>query len=443
VFTGIGSMSDKLPEKIGKYRVLRELGRGATSHVYLAEDAFRDREVAIKVVRSANATDTDLSRRYKRVFMNEAALAGKLNHPHIVAIYDAATEDESSYLVMERVDGGTLDQYCAPDTLLPLERLVEIVFKASIALDYAHRQGVIHCDIKPANILIAGETDIKISDFGAAYFGNAEHTFLTGVGSPAYMSPEQIQERQVTHQTDIYSLGVVMYQLLTGRLPFQGSSRGSLLYQIVNIDAVPPSVIRPALPPALDRIVMKAMAKPLSERYATWMDFSRDLAQAFKHLTLPQQSVSDTEKFTTLRALPFFRDFRDVDLWEALRLARWERVESGHVLLEEGTTQEGFFVLTAGEIAISRSGRPLDTGEPGHCFGNILYFEDSPAARTTTVTANKECEVLSVRAVDLRVASDALQMQFNRAFIRLLVHRLEHREERLVADWVPEKAEAA
>lgn len=436
-------MSDKLPEKIGKYRVMRELGRGATSHVYLAEDAFRNREVAIKVVRSANATDTDLSRRYKRVFMNEAALAGRLNHPHIVAIFDAASDDEMSYLVMERITGGTLDQYCTPDALLPLERLVEIVFKASIALDYAHRQGVIHCDIKPANILIAGETDIKISDFGAAYFGNAEHTFLTGVGSPAYMSPEQIQERQVTHQTDIYSLGVVMYQLLTGRLPFQGSSRGSLLYQIVNIEAVPPSVIRPMLPPELDRIVLKAMAKSLTERYATWMDFSRDLALAFKHLTVPQHSASDTEKFTTLRALPFFRDFRDVDLWEALRMARWERKATGEVIVEEGRVHEGFFVVASGAIEISRSGRPLDRGEPGHCFGNIVYFEDLPQPRTTTVRAAEDCDLLAVRSMDLRVASDALQMQFNRAFLRVLVHRLEHREERLLADWPGENAEEA
>lgn len=433
-------MSEKAPEKIGKYRVIRELGRGATSCVYLCEDAFRSREVAVKVVKSAAGADSDLNRRYKRVFMNEAALAGKLNHPHIVAIFDAASEDDMSYLVMEHVDGGTLDQYGTPDALLPLERLVEIVFKASIALDYAHRQGVIHCDIKPANILIRGDSDIKISDFGAAYFGDADHTFLTGVGSPAYMSPEQIQERQVTHQTDIYSLGVVMYQLLTGRLPFQGSSRGSLLYQIVNIDPVPPSTIRRGLPPALDQIVMRAIAKPLSARYHHWNEFSRDLAQAFKYLTLPEESVSDTEKFTTLRALPFFDDFRDVDLWETLRLARWQRPGADTTLLREGEKFDGFFVLTSGEIEISRAGRTIDVGGPGHCFGNILYFEDDERLRSTTVKTRTTCVAIEVRARDLRAASDALQMQFNRAFIRILVDRLEHRESRMVAAWREDEA---
>ena len=267
-------MAAAIPHQIGKYRILRELGRGATSTVYLAEDAFHRREVAIKVVQPGPETDTELQRRYRRVFMNEASLAGRLSHPHIVSIYDAATDDERSYLVMECVDGGTLEQYATADALLPPSRLMEMMFKASVALDYAHRQGVIHCDIKPANILLTGDTDIKISDFGAAFVGAADHTFLQGVGSPAYMSPEQIQDRQVTHQTDIYSLGVVMYQLLTGRLPFLGSSRGSLVYQIANIEAVPPSTHRRGLTPELDRIVLKAIAKSPDVRYRTWAEFA-------------------------------------------------------------------------------------------------------------------------------------------------------------------------
>ncbi|MFO1320374.1 MAG: serine/threonine-protein kinase [Burkholderiales bacterium] len=432
-------MYDKPPDKIGKYRVLRELGRGATSCVYLAEDAFRGREVAIKVVHIGRSGDTDLRRRYKRVFLNEAALAGKLNHPHIVAIYDAANEDDLSYLVMERVHGGTLDQYCTADALLPLDRLVEIIFKASVALDYAHRQGVIHCDIKPANILINGETDIKISDFGAAYCGSAEHTFLTGVGSPAYMSPEQVQEKQVNHQTDIYSLGVVMYQLLTGRLPFQGASRGSLLYQVVNIEPVPPSAIRRGIPPELERIVTRALAKSRAARYATWLEFSRDLAQAFGHLKLPDETVSDTEKFTTVRALPFFADFRDVEIWEALRLAHWHRVEGGTALVREGDTGDGFYVLVAGEAVASRSGRMLETLTPGHCFGEILYFADTESLRRTTVMTRTPCVALELKALGLRNATDALQMQFNRAFMRILVERLAKREQQIADESTPDK----
>lgn len=426
-------MSDINPEMIGKYRVIREIGRGATSHVYLAEDAFHERRVAIKVVKSAGDADDDLQRRYQRVFMNEAALAGRLNHPHIAAIYDAATDDTMSYIVMELVDGGTLEQYCDPATLLPLERVVEILFKASVALDYAHRQGVIHCDIKPANILISGTSDIKVSDFGASYFGQAQHTFLTGVGSPAYMSPEQVQERQVNHQTDIYSLGVVMYQLLTGRLPFQGSSRASLLYQVVNIEPPPPSQFRHGISGELDSIVMRALAKSRDDRYPHWIDFSRDLAQAFQNVSLPEDPVSDMEKFTAVRKLGLFQDFRDVDLWEMLRVARWSRIETGQFILREGESAAGFFVLTRGIVEVSRQGRILDTLEAGHCFGDILYFESPSGLRTTTIRTAAPCLAMEVPFEALRLASDALQMQFSRAFMRILVDRLEKRELRIVS----------
>ena len=427
-------MTASLPDKIGKYRVLSELGRGATSRVFLAEDPFLERKVAIKVIKDDAPTDTYMRRRFQRVFMNEAALTGKLEHPHIIAIFDAVTEeDEDSYLVMEYVDGQTLEHHSTPEALLPLERIVEIMFKASLALDYAYRHGVIHCDINPANIMLAGDTDIKVTDFGAAFYDAADHTYLTGVGSPAYMSPEQVLEKQLNHQTDIYSLGVVLYQLITGKLPFQGSNRGSLLYQILNIEAVPPSVHRWGVPPELDRIVLRALAKPLTDRYQHWSEFSRDLAHVFKHLTLPEESVSDTEKFTAVRALSFFQDFRDVEIWEALRLGMWHRFSGNETVLREGDDGDGFFVLTAGEVRVSRGGNVLDVLKAGHCFGEILYFHENKTLRTTTIITHTPCVVLEIKARSLREASDGLQMQFNRSFMRVLVKRLDQRETRLVA----------
>ncbi|MEO8040615.1 MAG: serine/threonine-protein kinase [Betaproteobacteria bacterium] len=436
-------MSQRLPDKIGKYRVLSELGRGATSRVFLCEDAFLERKVAIKVIKDDAPTDTYMRRRFQRVFMNEAALTGKLAHPHIIAIYDAVTDDEDSYLVMEYVEGQTLETFCNPEALLPLERVVEIMFKASLALDYAYRHGVIHCDIKPANIMITGETDIKVTDFGAAFYDAADHTYLTGVGSPAYMSPEQVLEKQLNHQTDIYSLGVVLYQLLTGKLPFQGSNRGSLLYQILNIEAVPPSVHRWGVPPELDRITLRAVSKNLKDRYPTWVELSRDLAHVFKHLTLPEESISDTEKFTAVRALSFFRDFRDMEIWEALRLGLWHRFAPGEIVLKEGEPGDGFFVLTAGEVRVTRSGKVLDMLKSGHCFGEILYFQDTQATRSTTMMTHTACIAIEIKARSLREASDALQMQFNRAFMRVLVNRLELRETHLVAQTPARTPESA
>src|SRR5713101_446782 len=155
-------------EKIGKYEIVKELGKGATSVVYLAKDPFAERQVAIKLVNSEALRDKQKGRRYKKLFLTEASLVGKLSHPHIAAIYDAVAEDELCYIVMEYVPGGTLQKYCNVQNLLPIDKAIEIIFKCSRALAFAHRHGIIHRDIKPANILFSDGLDIKISDFGAA-----------------------------------------------------------------------------------------------------------------------------------------------------------------------------------------------------------------------------------------------------------------------------------
>src|SRR5581483_11152239 len=190
-------------------------------------------------------------------------------------IYDAVSDDEHAYLVMEYVSGGTLEPHTRVGNLLPVGKVIEIIFKCCKALDYAQRHGVIHRDIKPANILLADGTHIKISDFGAAVMVSSETTQVTGVGSPAYMSPEQVQEQSVSHQTDIFSLGVVMYQLLTGGLPFKATNNYSMLFQIANVEPAPPSLFRPDLPAGLDMVVKRALAKRPADRYPTWEAFAQ------------------------------------------------------------------------------------------------------------------------------------------------------------------------
>lgn len=221
---------------------------------------------------------------YTHLFLNEASLVGKLAHPHIVQIYDAVVAADLCYIVMEYVPGGTLEACCTPGSLLPIERVVEIIFKCTRALDFAHRIGITHRDIKPANILFSGDDtlsgDIKISDFGAAIVDAPERTQVSGIGSPAYMSPQQVRELALDHQTDIYSLGVVMYQLLTGQLPFQASSNYNIIYQIINTEPMPPSMLRREIPPVLDAIVARAMAKDTKARYPTWAAFAHDHSSA-------------------------------------------------------------------------------------------------------------------------------------------------------------------
>ncbi len=413
-------------EQLGKYPIVRQIGSGATSRVYLARDPFTDRDVAIKVFLFEKDINAQTERMMHKAFLAEAALAGKLSHPHIVEILDAVIEPEHSYLVMEYVAGTTLEAHSDVTNLLPLNKVVEIIFKCIRALEYAFQHGVIHRDIKPGNILLSKSGDTKVSDFGASFQQRLGHetTQLTGVGSPAYMSPEQIRMEDVTHQTDIYSLGVVMYRLLTGRLPYEAPTQASLSYAILNIPPPRPATLRPDLPPLLDQIVMKTIDKDPAERYRTWLEFGKDLSRAFTSLRLAGESVSDSEKFNQLREMSFFEDFDDVALWEVVRISSWKPIADGTVIIREADQGDSFYLLIQGEVGVALLGKQLNTIKPGGCFGEILYFAGRTGRRTTTITAAGDVTVIEIKADALRAATDTCQVGFNKAFMRVLVDRL-------------------
>ncbi|HRE18917.1 MAG TPA: serine/threonine-protein kinase [Rhodocyclaceae bacterium] len=275
--------SNKAPESIGRYRVVRELGKGATATVYLCDDPDSDRQVALKLVRFGQDS-TAASRRLRKLFQTEGLVATRLEHPNIVRIYEAVVEDDFAYLAMEYVEGYSIEAHTRIDKLLPLHRAIGIVFKCCMALDYAYRQGVIHRDIKPANILLAANDEPKIADFGLALNlhkdMDVDSTFITGVGSPAYMSPEQIKAYPLNQKTDLYSLGVVLYQMLTGRLPFRANNQATLIYKIINSDAPAVTELNPNLPPGLDPILKKALEKDLYNRYSTGATLPRSWRQS-------------------------------------------------------------------------------------------------------------------------------------------------------------------
>jgi eukaryotic-like serine/threonine-protein kinase len=417
-------------ERIGKYELIRELGAGATSTVYLARDPFADREVAVKLISPEVLTDSERGRAFQHLLRNEASLAGKLVHPHIVQIYDAVIAAEQSYIVMEYVDGGTLEPYCMPSHQLPLERLVEIIFKCTRALDYAFQLGITHRDIKPANILLAaddgsGRSDIKISDFGAAIQAANDTTQVSGVGSPAYMSPQQVREQPLDHRTDIWSLGVVMYQLLTGQLPFKATSNYGMIYQICNAAAPPPSSFRPDVPPVLDAVVAKALQRDLDARYANWGDFSHDLAQAFRNrrLAVRRPDFPDSEKFESLRGLAFFKEFSDVEIWEVVRFSRWDEVVPGTAIMKDGEAGDSFCFLTEGELQVAKNGRTLNQLAPGDCFGEMAVI-GTQRHRGADVIAAGPAKVVTVPGEAFRKASDACRMHFYQAFLLVLANRL-------------------
>ncbi|HEX7054494.1 MAG TPA: serine/threonine-protein kinase [Burkholderiales bacterium] len=417
---------------IGKYPVVREIGSGATSRVYLARDPFANRDVAIKVFLFDKHADEHEERMMHKAFVAEASLAGKLNHPHIVEIYDAVVEPDRSYLVMEYVPGTTLEAHAEPATLLPMAKVVEIVFKCVRALEYAYRHGVIHRDIKPGNILLSESGETKLSDFGASFQQKMLDTTQIGaVGSPAYMSPEQIRMEPLTHQTDIYSLGVTMYRLLTGRLPFSASTQAALIYAILNTEPQRPAVLRPDLPGLLDAVVMKAIEKAPQARYASWLDFGRDLSQAFAALRLASGTVSDSEKFDRLRGAPFFEDFNDVALWELVRIGAWKTIAPGTTVIREGESGDALYFLVEGEVEVTLLGKPLATVKAGRCFGEMPYFMQRGQRRSTTVTARGELTVLEVKADAMRAASDGCQSAFTKACMRVLIERLMSANRRL------------
>jgi serine/threonine protein kinase len=425
-------MHDDLPSHIDKYEIVRLLGRGATSSVYLAYDAFTERQVAIKHFSTDFIADPEHGQTFRRMIATEASLAGRLNHPHIVGIYDAARGEENCYIVMEYVDGETLEKYGQPDQLLPVEKVIEIIFKCALALDFASRNGIIHRDIKPANIMLCQNGDVKIADFGAAVLTKSDATQVVGVGSPSYMSPEQVRMDALNHQTDIYSLGVVMFKLLTGRLPFEAESNYALTHKILNEEAPDIRSLRSLLPQRLTQIVAKAMHKDLAARYQNWREFARDLAR-LASLDLPQESISDTEKFNALRDLPFFKDFGEVELWEVLRISVWGRVPAGTYLVHEGDDGNFFFIIAAGEVRVTKGGRDLGVKLAGHCFGEMCYIRQGAIARTATVMANTPVTLLKIKANALGSASESCQLSFNRAFMTILVDRLAETDAELVS----------
>ncbi|MDH4292742.1 MAG: serine/threonine-protein kinase [Betaproteobacteria bacterium] len=403
---------------------MRRLGEGATSTVYLARDDFNSREVAIKLVSQQALQDDNRGKLMHNLFLTEASLAGKLNHPHIVQIFDAVADEDNTYIVMEYVAGGTLQRFTRADNLLALGDVIEIIYKCARALDFASRIGVIHRDIKPANILVKDNTDIKITDFGSAALGLTTRTLVDGIGTPAYMSPEQHLNQPANLQTDIYALGVVMFQMLTGKLPFIADNIAGLSHQILNVDAPLPSELRQEVPTEIDLVVRRAMARDPAVRYMTWEQFAKDLVAIAQGAPLPRHGVLDTEKFNVLRTLSFFRGFGDVQLWEVLRFSEWVDVAKGEVIMKEGDPGDFFGILVSGEARVLRKRRLLSLLKAGECVGEMAYLGEAGNLRSADVVAATDVRMIKINVKALEHASEICLLKFDRAYLRILVERL-------------------
>jgi hypothetical protein len=434
--------ADDLPAHIGRYQVLKRLGEGATSDVFLARDPFQGVDVAIKRMRAwaspADAPSSDFSNRF---FSAEAALAGRLHHPNVVAIVDAVSEEAAPYLVMEYVPGVTLKHFCRSDRLLPLDQIVELGFKCAMALSYVYRQGVIHRDVKPANLLAVLDpggqvVDVKVSDFGSALNLHADSTQIHRVGSLAYMPPEQIEGGDVDCRADIYALGAVLYHLVSGRPPFDAPHQMALMHQIYHQPPLPLMGQRQGVTESLDTVVLRALSKHPNERYADWESF----AQALSALVASQQvplnrlgEVRDSERFNLLRSLEFFADFGDVQLWEVVRRARWKRYPEGHALFRRGQEGNSFHIIAQGEVQVFREGRLVASLGQGTSVGEMAYLAPNPDLRrhSAEIRVSQECTTICFTPESVGQLSPECQHRFDRGFIRVLVRRLHAAHEAL------------
>jgi serine/threonine protein kinase len=271
---------------LGRYQIEKELGKGAMGVVYLGKDPKIGRVVAIKTIALAQEFEAGEVEEVKARFFREAETAGRLNHPNIVTMYDAGEEHDLAYIAMEFLKGRDLVPYTKPDNLLPLNKVMNIIARVADALDYAHKQNVVHRDIKPANIMYDPETDTpKLTDFGIARITDSSKT-KTGMvlGTPSFMSPEQLAGKKIGGASDLFSLGVSLYQMACGKLPFEGESMAQLMYRIANEPHTDILSIKPDLPQCLAEIINRALAKRIEDRYSNGAEMADALRQCASSL---------------------------------------------------------------------------------------------------------------------------------------------------------------
>jgi eukaryotic-like serine/threonine-protein kinase len=418
-------------QALGKYQVLKTIGRGNMATVYLGQDPFIDRPVAIKVAFDEFVLSAEDGPLYRRMFFNEAQAAGMLKHPNITAIFDAGVDQDRYYIVMEYIHGGTtLDNFTHAENLLNIKHVTDILYQCAMALDYAHAKGVIHRDIKPRNILLTEDLEAKITDFGVAVVPHlqegqsAEHA-----GSPLYMAPEQLRLEDATKQCDLFSLGIVAYELLTGKHPFEGRNMEAIQHRIQHTPPTPVHEFRSDIPDIYQLIIDKALAKDRRHRYKSGADMAGDLSLIYDFIRHADGQPAQQEKFTRVQSLEFFSEFPDSELWEIINAADWLSVEPGGPIILEGEEDPSFYVLVDGAVSVLKGDREIVKLGPGDCFGEMGMAPGR--RRTATIKASTAVTVLKVRGSIIERTSINCQLRFQRKFLYTLIERLEYATDKI------------
>ena len=422
-----GPVPDSTPTRIARYELTDLLGKGSMGTVYAADDPFSQLKVAIKVANPGLIDETPQGLQMRKLFFNEAHAAGSLNHPNIMKIFDAGVDKSTCYIVMEYLpDVTTLAEHTKAEKLLEIEDAAKIVYRLANALDYAHSKGIVHRDIKPNNILFTRDGILKLADFGIALVlaQEAESSNLSGMmGTPLYMAPEQTREEAVTHQADIFSLGIVFYQLLTGSHPFAASSMEKVMWNISYHEPPPPSDLRFGCPPEIDYIVRRMLSKETGKRYRRGLEAAAELSVLFEDLVSIKREVDFAEKFAELKNYEFFSEFSTAEIWELLRAGEWRAFSSGEAIIREGDRGNSVFIIVSGYATVSKDGRELIDGiGPGECLGELAYLAE--VERSATVTAKTDVAVMELNDTALRTTEGTTQARFLNAFVKVLAKRV-------------------
>jgi serine/threonine protein kinase len=420
-------------QSIGKYRVLRTIGSGSMATVYLGQDPFIDRPVAIKVAQDEYVHSDENGALYRRLFFNEAQAAGMLKHPNITAIFDAGVDRERYYIVMEYVNGGqTLEKYTSAENLLPIVTVTDIIYQCAMALDYAHKKGVIHRDIKPRNILLTDQYEAKITDFGVAVVPELQQDQTPEhAGSPLYTSPEQVRHEHASNQCDLFSLGVVAYELLTGKHPFDGRNIEAINHRILESRPTPLKELRSDIPDICQRIVDKALAKDPTYRYKTGLDMAGDISLVYDFLRRGEMQPSQQEKFVRAQDLAFFEPFQDAEIWEVINAAEWLQIRTGEEIVRAGEKDLSFYILVDGQVAVIKNETEIIKLSTGDCFGEMGMI--AKRERTADIVARTDVTVMKVRASVIERTTVNCQLRFQHQCLIALIERLEYATEYISA----------
>ncbi|MBF0555625.1 MAG: protein kinase [Nitrospirae bacterium] len=440
---------------IGRYKILHELGQGAMGLVYKAKDTIIDRVVAIKTIRLGKAFQGMDEKEMLKLFYQEVRIAGILSHPNIAMIYDAGESYDIHYFVMEFVDGIALKTIIQDKISLPLISKVKLLVQVASALHYAHQRGVIHRDIKPANIMLVisehtktRDYQAKIMDFGIAMLSSSKsaiHRADRILGTPSYMSPEQVTGGELDRQTDVFSLGAMSYEFLTGRKPFPAADLPALFSKIKLETPPPPHTIQKDIPLIISNCVMKAMEKDKEKRLQSAGEFADEM-----EIYLSRAEAQDTQKISALmdtadreflqslkRHYTFFADFSLEELNKIYNISSKYAYKKDEEIFKEGSIGNKMYIIMSGQVKITKMSQGnttetlLNVLKQGDCFGEMSLMDSAP--RFATATALTECALVAINEVVLRNSEPKLCLKLYKNLALTLSDRLRKSDEKVNA----------